>query len=128
MTDKTKEQKIDEILGKALRDRGFRTRLTTDPKAAAEECGLSVEEMDLISGGLAIGDSLLNPQTVAWCTGKTCNETGGRVKVRPDDYRIRPTTRPDIRVKPTVRPGPGVVRQSAEDESVVRDAVKEEVE
>jgi len=35
MTDKTKEQKIDEILGKALRDRGFRTRLTTDPKAAA---------------------------------------------------------------------------------------------
>src|SRR5271155_2464627 len=76
MATDSKEQKIDEILGKALRDRDFRSKLTSDPKAAAEDCGLSVEEMDLIAGGLAIGDSLLNPQTVAWCTNKGCNETG----------------------------------------------------
>jgi hypothetical protein len=94
MTINSKEQKIDEILGKALRDREFRAKLTNDPKAAAEDCGLSVEEMDLIAGGLAIGDSLLNPETVAWCTNKTCNETGSRQRPGRPAARPRPATKP----------------------------------
>ncbi|KMO29891.1 Os1348 family NHLP clan protein [Methylobacterium aquaticum] len=105
MTTETKEQKIDEILGRALRDKDFRDKLTNDPAAAAAECGLSVEEMDLIAGGLAIGDSLLNPQTVAWCTGKTCNETGKRQSIgdprvnnpRVNNPRVSPVFRPQVR-------------------------------
>lgn len=127
MTTKTKEQQMDEILGKALRDREFREKLTSDPGAAAKECGLSVEEMDLIAGGLAIGDSLLNPQTVAWCTDKTCNETGKRQIPDPS----RRVTRPDIyRPKPIYRPGP--VRQQVADgpegESKVKILVDDEIE
>jgi hypothetical protein len=111
MTDQTREQKIDEVLGKALRDRDFRELLTRDPAAAAVECGLSVEEMNMIAGGLAIGDSLLNPQTVAWCTGKTCNETGKRniyqnpaQRVTNPAYKpgMNPATKPNI-AKPAVR-------------------------
>jgi hypothetical protein len=113
MTSKSREQKIDEILGKALRDREFRTKLTSDPKAAAADSGLSPEEMDLIAGGLAIGDSLLNPQTVAWCTGKTCNETGRRnIYTNPNIY-----TRPGIDktiTKPIAKPG--VVKQKLTEE------------
>ena len=35
MPNLTKEQRIDELLGKALRDREFRERLTNDPAAVA---------------------------------------------------------------------------------------------
>jgi hypothetical protein len=88
----SKAQKIDEILGKALRSSEFRVRLAADPKLVATECGLSVDEMTLISGGLAIGDSLLNPQTVAWCTDKTCNETGDREDARILARRMHSST------------------------------------
>jgi len=131
MTTTPKEQKIDQILGRALRDRDFREKLSSDPKAAAEECGLSLEEMDLIAGGLAIGDSLLNPQTVAWCTNRTCAETGKRGKVLPPDIRVRtnpdryrPNVRPD-KFRPQVRPG---VQQEAQDEPVQGELVIEDAE
>jgi hypothetical protein len=122
----SKEQKIDEILGKALRDREFRAKLTSDPKAAAEDCGLTVEEMDLIAGGLAIGDSLLNPQTVSWCTGKTCNETGKRVRTRPERV-IRPGDKVLRPGAPAVKPG---TRQSLDpvEDGGADTRLKEEVE
>jgi hypothetical protein len=127
MDNRAKEQKIDEILGRALRDREFRDRLTGDPAAAAAECGLSVEEMDMISGGLAIGDSLLNPSTVAWCTDKTCNETGKRQIDRGDPARrIR---NPAIRTTPIQRPGVrNPVRQQADEGAETEARVNEPVE
>ena len=57
----TDNNKIDEILGRALRDRNFRVKLVNDPKGAAKDVGLTEAEIQLISGGLAIGNSLLNP-------------------------------------------------------------------
>lgn len=122
MPNLTKEQRIDELLGKALRDREFRERLTNDPAAVAVECGLSVEEMNLIAGGLAIGDSLLNPQTVAWCTGKTCNETGRRnIFTNPAERVTKPVHNPALNpaTKPNINKPP--VRQEA-DESTEIDA------
>ena len=116
MTDRSREEKIDEVLGKALRDRDFREKLASDPAAAAVECGLSVEEMNLIAGGLAIGDSLLNPQTVAWCTGKTCNETGKRnIYSNPGQRVTNPAYKPGM--NPAIKPGINkpAVRQEADD-------------
>jgi hypothetical protein len=101
-----KESKIDEVLGRALRDSDFRAKLTSDPAAAGAECGLTVEEVEMIAGGLAIGDSLLNPETVAWCTNKTCNEKGGILIRRPDVVR-----RPGDRIIKQPQPKPGVVKQ-----------------
>jgi hypothetical protein len=131
MSDQTKEQKIDELLGKALRDREFRERLTSDPVAAAVECGLSAEEMNLIAGGLAIGDSLLNPQTVAWCTGKTCNETGRRnIYTNPGQRVTNPTYNPALNpaAKPNIRKP--AVRQEADEstEVVARERVLDPAE
>ena len=131
MSDQTKEQKIDELLGKALRDREFRERLTSDPVAAAVECGLSAEEMNLIAGGLAIGDSLLNPQTVAWCTGKTCNETGRRnIYTNPAERVTRPAYNPALNpaAKPNIQKP--AVRQEADEstEVVAREKVLDPAE
>ncbi|WP_434427083.1 hypothetical protein [Nannocystis pusilla] len=76
MADKTKQAKFDEILGRAIRDREFRMKLVNNPKATAAEVGLTEEEANLITGGLAIGNTLLSPGSVAWCTAKTCYEKG----------------------------------------------------
>jgi len=87
----TDNNKIDEILGRALRDRNFRVKLVNDPKGAAKDVGLTEAEMQLISGGLAIGNSLLNPGSVMFCTAKTCNEKGGARVSNPVDVVINPT-------------------------------------
>lgn len=127
MTDQTREQKIDELLGKALRDRDFREKLTTDPAAAAAECGLSVDEMNLIAGGLAIGDSLLNPQTVAWCTGKTCNETGRRnIYQNPAQRVINPAYKPSI--NPAIKPNIRTPRQEADEATQVEGSAEKALE
>jgi hypothetical protein len=62
--------KLDQILGRALRDREFREKLTTNPKAVALEEGLAAEELEIIAGGMSIS----SPGTIAFCTAKTCNE------------------------------------------------------
>lgn len=87
--DQGRQQKLDAILGRALRDKEFRERLVADPTQAAKEAGLSPEELQLVAGGLAIGTRIGGPDPgqVMWCTEKTCNEKGGaRVVVfSPDD-------------------------------------------
>lgn len=83
--NKASTQKIDEILGRALRDRQFRVKLVNDPAGAAKDVGLSAQEMQLIAGGLAIGNSLLNPGSIMYCTAKTCNEKGGARVGNPID-------------------------------------------
>jgi len=71
--EKTKNQKMDEVLGRALRDSEFRQKLTTNPKAIALEVGLGAEELEVIAGGVSIGTT----GAVMYCTAKTCNEKGG---------------------------------------------------
>jgi hypothetical protein len=70
------QNKLDEILGRAIREPEFRERLTKDPDAVAEEVGLESSEVELFGAALAIG-SKFGDTDAAWCTGKTCNETGG---------------------------------------------------
>ena len=70
--EKTKHQKLDEVLGRALRDSEFRQQLTSNPKAIAAEVGLSSEELEVIAGGVSVGSG-----PVMYCTAKTCNEKGG---------------------------------------------------
>jgi hypothetical protein len=87
MPEKGKRQEnLDALLGRALRDREFRERLVANPADVAKEAGLSAEELELVAGGLAIG-SLSDPSQVMWCTEKTCNEKGGIRAViwSPDD-------------------------------------------
>jgi hypothetical protein len=74
MADTSKQQKLDELLGRALRDKGFREKLTADPKKVAAEEGLAAGELDIIAGGMMqIGGG----GKIAFCTAKTCNEKGG---------------------------------------------------
>lgn len=115
-----KEQKIDEIIGRALRDSEFRARLLSEPRAVASSFGLDDEEVQMIADGLSIGDSLLNPQTVAWCTDKTCNEKGGARVTNPGQRVTNPGERvinPNVRkpVKPVAPVRQELVR---EDEKV----------
>jgi hypothetical protein len=77
MPDETTQQKLDAILGRALRDKAFRQKLIEDPAAAAEETSLSASELELVAGGLALGGGLRDPSQVMFCTEKTCNEKGG---------------------------------------------------
>ena len=79
MSDKTsdRQKKLDGLVGRALRDRQFRDKLISNPAEAAKEAGLTPEELELISGGLAIGSALHSQANVMFCSSKTCNETGG---------------------------------------------------
>ena len=71
MTEMTKQQKLDHVLGRALRDREFRQKLTANPTAVAMEEGLAADELEIIAGGM----SKVTPGTkVAYCTGATCCE------------------------------------------------------
>ena len=77
MADEKTQRKLDAVLGRALRDSAFREKLTSDPRAAAEEIDLSPDEVELIAGGLQIGAGLRDPGQIMYCTEKTCNEKGG---------------------------------------------------
>lgn len=85
------QQALDALLGRALRDKEFRQKLLDDPAAAARESGLSEQDVAMVAGGLAIGNSLINPGSVMYCTEKTCNEKGGaRVVMWSPDERFNP--------------------------------------
>ena len=85
-----RQAKLDSLLGRALRDKAFRDRLTTDPEKTAQEAGLSADEIKLVSSGLSLG-AVRDPGQVMWCTEKTCNEKGGaRVVIFSPDENYRP--------------------------------------
>jgi len=86
-----KQQRMDAILGRALRDKEFRQKLIDNPAEAAAEEHLSPDELELISGGMALGSSLLgrNVTRIAFCTEKTCNEKGG-ARVSIDNPAVEP--------------------------------------
>ena len=87
-----RQDKLDAILGRALRDKDFRERLIADPTEAAKEAGLSADELELVAGGLAIGTSLQDSNRVMYCTEKTCNEKGGaRLIMWSPDPAVTPT-------------------------------------
>jgi hypothetical protein len=69
----TNTQKIDQVLGRALRDSEFRQKLTSNPNEIAAEVGLSAQELEVIAGGVSIGGHV----SPAFCSAKTCYEKGG---------------------------------------------------
>ena len=88
----SKQQALDALLGRALRDSNFRQRLIERPAEVAKEANLSAEELELVAGGLAIGSSLGSPSRLMYCTEKTCNEKGGaRVVMWSPDPAFSPT-------------------------------------
>lgn len=72
-----RQDKLDALLGRALRDKEFRDRLVANPSDVAKEADLSAEDLELVAGGLSLGTSLRDPSSVMFCTEKTCNEKGG---------------------------------------------------
>jgi hypothetical protein len=88
----TKQQKIDAILGRALRDGDFRRKLVQNPRQVIADGALTQEEMELVSGGLTLGRTLmassllatrLVPGSVMFCTGRICNEGSASSVVDP---------------------------------------------
>ena len=68
----SRDEKLDELLGRAIRDKEFRNRLTTQPAQVATEVGLPVEELQVFAAALAIGSKFGGQ--VAFCTARICNE------------------------------------------------------
>jgi len=88
-----KQNKMDALLGRALRDKDFRQKLIENPTEAAAETELSAEELDLVSGGLTLSASLINRiNPIAYCTEKTCNE-GGRILLPIRSFPVLPVLR-----------------------------------
>jgi hypothetical protein len=81
----TRDEKLDELLGRAIRDHDFRKRLTTVPAQVATEFGLPVEELQVFAAALAIG-SKFGPGQVAFCTARICNEGSASQVKMPKIY------------------------------------------
>ena len=91
-TSDDRQNRLDALLGRALRDREFREKLIANPSDAAKEANLTPDELKLVAGGLAIGSALNRPGTLFYCTEKTCNEKGGaRVIMFSPDPAFNPT-------------------------------------
>jgi hypothetical protein len=67
--ENVRQKKLDEIVGRASRDKEFRTELFENPKAVLEREGLKPEEVYAIVAGLVV-----NP--VLSSSNKTCYEHG----------------------------------------------------
>ena len=94
MDSKEATAKLDQIVGRALRDKEYREKLAKDPKGTLEKEGLSEADLDKVAGGAlsrasgatttslytnlktTFSSSTLNPSTVMWSTDLTCNERG----------------------------------------------------
>lgn len=99
MSDKM--QKLDGLLGRALRDKAFRDKLMANPAQIGREAGLSAEELEMVVSGISLG-STFDPGRVMWCTEKTCNEKGGaRVVIFSPDDNFNPV----IQAPPTKKEG-----------------------
>jgi hypothetical protein len=89
MADDT-QQRLDALLGRALRDKDFRDKLVANPESVAKDSGLTPAELQLVAGGMSLG-TIFDPVKVMWCTEKTCNEKGGaRVVIHSPDERFNP--------------------------------------
>ena len=51
MDKKQASQKLDEIVGRAIKDEEYRQRLIENPDAALKEEGLTQEELNQVTGG-----------------------------------------------------------------------------
>jgi hypothetical protein len=71
MTAEVKNSKLDEILGRASRDKDFRQKIIDNPKEALKDEGLSDEELEAVAGGMRRG----RPGSPN-CSAKQCCETG----------------------------------------------------
>ena len=80
-----RDEKLDELLGRAIRDPEFRKRLTSLPAQVATEVGLPVEELQVFAAALAIG-SKFGPGQVAFCTARICNEGSASQVKMPKVY------------------------------------------
>jgi len=81
----SRDEKLDELLGRAIRDKEFRSRLTTMPAQVATEVGLPVEELQVFAAALAIGSKFGSGQ-VAFCTARICNEGSASQIMMPRIY------------------------------------------
>jgi hypothetical protein len=87
------KRKLDQVVGRAIRDEKFRDKLGTDTAAALKEEGLTDEELNAVSGGTTsplatftqLGSTFKTAQTssfltnitkVMWSSDLTCNERG----------------------------------------------------
>ena len=77
--------KLDSILGRAVRERAFREQLLSDPAAAAEGYQLSKKELDELTSMdketaeqffAGAGAEVVGMMPKDWCTEKDCNEGG----------------------------------------------------
>jgi len=94
--DTDRQKRLDALLGRALRDKAFRDRLVSNPQEVAKETGLTPDELDLVAGGMSIGN-VFDPGRVMWCTEKTCNEKGGaRVVIHSPDDRFNPLIQAEL--------------------------------
>ena len=73
-----KKTSLDEVLGKAIRDEGFREQLLADPRAAVAGTGLSDEDLSLLVGGVKseaaskFFDEISSAKRMFTCTSKGC--------------------------------------------------------
>ena len=59
MADDTMQSRIDEAVGRAVRDKDFRKRLADNPKEALKDLNIPDSEIDRIVGGLRAGGGVM---------------------------------------------------------------------
>ena len=96
MDRKKASEKLDEVVGRAIRDEEYRKNLASDPQGTLTQAGLSEEDLRAVAGGLSgvqtnlstvnfyqnlssvftnVG-GLGNITKVAWSSDLACNERG----------------------------------------------------
>jgi hypothetical protein len=51
MSNPNAKDKVDQVVGRALRDEEFRNRLQSDPKGTLKGVGLTDDDLESVSGG-----------------------------------------------------------------------------
>jgi hypothetical protein len=72
---------LDAILGRALRDQGFRQRVLTDPAGVGREYNLSRDDQTMLehvnkAEADKFFDNISAGATARYCTSKSCYESG----------------------------------------------------
>jgi hypothetical protein len=82
-----KEDTLDAIIGRAVRDDAFREMFVDNPLKAAEVEGyklsyadrVALKSIDKLSAANFLNQFIRDPTTVMWCTDKTCYEYESRL-------------------------------------------------